>query len=109
MAKILNVDGLAQEKKEIVLKGITHVIKEMSVEDFLVTMEAADKLEVDSSPKAQIDAIVAMVARAIPSLTDVEARALPFDQLNAIASFIRGEISDSIKHAITEEKDKAGN
>lgn len=108
MAKILNVDGLTKEKKEIVLKGVSHEIKEMSVDDFLATMDTASKLDKDASPKAQIDAVVAMIVRAIPSLDEKDIRALPFEQLNAIASFIRGEIPDEIKDAVSEAKD-AGN
>jgi hypothetical protein len=102
MAKILNVDGLAKERKEIVLKGVTHEIKEMSVDDFLVAMNTADVLDKDSSPKAQIDAIVTMVSRAIPTLQEAEIRGLPFEQLNAISAFIRGEVPDEIKNAVTE-------
>lgn len=109
MAKILNVDGLAKERKEIVLKGVTHEIREMSVDDFLVTMATADKLEKDSTPKAQVDAIISMVSRAIPTLTEAETRSLPFEQINAIAAFIRGELPDEIKDAISEVKDNAGN
>lgn len=106
MAKILNVDGLAKERREIVLKGVTHEIREMTVEDFLVAMDRAEKLDNDASPKAQVDAIVGMIVNAIPTLKEDEVRGLPFDQLNAISAFIRGEVPDEIKDAISEAKAK---
>lgn len=74
----------------------------MSVDDFLETMNTAELLDKDSSPKAQVDAIIAMICRAIPTLKEAEVRGLPFDQLNAISAFIRGEIPDEIKDAVSE-------
>jgi uncharacterized protein (DUF2267 family) len=103
MAKVFNVDQLAEETRQIVLKGKTHEIKPMSVDDFLATMAEADKLDKDASPQAQIDAVVKTIARAIPTLSEDDVKALPFDQMNAIAQFIRGDIPEELKKAVEEK------
>ncbi len=105
MSKVFNVDQLAEETREIVLKGVTHEVKAMSVDDFLATMAQAEKLEKDNGPTAQIDAIVKTIARAIPSLTEADIRGLPFEQMNAISQFIRGDIPDELKDKVTEKEE----
>lgn len=108
MAKVFNVDALAKESREIVLKGVTHQVREMSVDDFLAAMKTADELEnKDAGPETQINALVSTVHRAIPTLTVEECRVMPFEHLNAISQFIRGEIPDGLKEVPVEEGKEA--
>lgn len=103
MAKIFNVDELAKEERSIVLKGKTHAVNEMSVDSYLKTMKIANDLdspEKKNSQEAQISAVVQTIALAIPTITAEELRALPFDQMNAIAQFVRGEVPDALKGAV---------
>lgn len=103
MAKIFNVDELAKEERSIVLKGKTHAVNEMSVDSYLKTMKIANDLdspEKKNSQEAQISAVVQTIALAIPTITAEELRALPFDQMNAIAQFVRGEVPDALKDAV---------
>ena len=104
MAKVFNVDALAKESREIVLKGITHEVREMSVDDFLAAMKTADDLEKATGPEEQIEALVKTVHRAIPTLSVEVIREMPFDHLNAISQFIRGEIPDGLKEVATGEE-----
>ena len=96
MAKVFNVDALSKESREIVLKGITHEVREMSVDDFLAAMKTADELEQATGPEAQIEALVKTVNRAIPTLSITDIRNMPFDHLNAIQQFIRGDIPEGL-------------
>lgn len=106
MAKVFNVDALAEETREIVLKGTTHAVLPMDVDGFLKTLEVADELEKDKSPEAQVGAVVKMINRAIPTLSAEEIRKLPFHQMNAISAFIRGEVPDELKDAVSTDEAK---
>lgn len=104
MTRVLNVDGLAQEKREIVLNGKTHEIKELSVDGFLATMDFAKSKEGDTSTGSGIDSAVHMILLAIPTLTVSDIRALPPQHMWAIVNFIQGDVPDEIKQAVSEAK-----
>lgn len=104
MAKVFNVDALAKEERSIVLKGVSHDIVEMSVDSYLKTMAIAkelDKEENKTSQEAQITAVLQTIILGIPTVDEATLRALPFDQMNAIAQFVRGEIPDALKDVVT--------
>lgn len=103
MAKVFNVDSLAKETREIVLFGDTHKVVEMSVNSYLETMAIAAKLEKEenkTSQEAQIDAVIDTILLGVPTLDKKTLRELPFDQMNAIAQFVRGEVPDALKDAV---------
>ena len=103
MAKVFNVDALAKEEREIVLNGVTHKVLEMSVDSYLKTMALAenlDKEENKSNQEVQIDAVLKSITLGIPTLDTETLKKLPFDQMNAIAQFVRGEVPDQLKEAI---------
>jgi hypothetical protein len=103
MAKVFNVDALAKEERSIVLKGVTHEVVEMSVDSYLKTMAIAlelDKDENKSSQEAQISAVLKTIVLGIPTVDEATLRALPFDQMNAIAQFVRGEVPDALKEVV---------
>lgn len=103
MAKVFNVDALAKEERSIVLKGVTHNVVEMSVDSYLKTMAIAqelDKEENKTSQDAQIGAVLKTIILGIPTVDEATLRALPFDQMNAIAQFVRGEVPDALKEAV---------
>lgn len=104
MAKIFNVDELAKEERSIVLKGVTHQVVEMSVDSYLKTMaiaKALDQEENKSSQEAQVNAVLKTIVLGIPTLNEETLRVLPFEQMNAIAQFVRGEIPDALKDAVS--------
>jgi hypothetical protein len=103
MAKVFNVDALAKEEREIVLFGTTHKVVEMSVDSYLKTMSIAEELEKEenkSNQEVQINAVLKAITLGIPTLDADTLRKLPFDQMNAIAQFVRGEVPDQLKDAI---------
>lgn len=103
MAKIFNVDALAKEERAITLGGVNHPVIDMSVDAYLATMKLAnelDKPENKDSQEAQINAVVNTICLAVPSISAEVLRSLPFDQMNAISQFVRGEVPDVLKDAV---------
>lgn len=103
MAKVFNVDELAKEVRAIKLFGVEHPVVEMTVDSYLKTMAIAkelDKAENKSNQEAQIDAVIQTIVLAVPTLDSATLRSLPFDQMNAIAQFVRGEVPDALKEAV---------
>ena len=106
MAKVFNVDALAKEERSITLHGVNHPVVDMSVDAYLATMKIAaelDKVENKNSQEAQINAVVSTICLAVPSISADVLRALPFDQMNAISQFVRGDVPDALKDAVTTE------
>lgn len=91
MAKILNLDKLsAADSRELVFKGVTHVVKEMTVENYIETMREAARLENASVPE-QIEATIDMIVRSIPSLTVADLKGYDLKILGRIVAFVRGD------------------
>lgn len=92
MAKILNLDALSAktETRELIINGVSHAIKEMTVQNFIETTRAAAKLS-DSPVSDQIEATIEMLVRSIPTLKSEDLKAFDLIALGKIVSFVRGE------------------
>lgn len=90
--KILNLDTLPTKapRRQVTLGGVSYDVQEMSVEDFIETNLAAERLEADNNPKAQMAEMVASVKRAVPTVPVDELNRLPLEKLGVLVAFIRG-------------------
>ena len=108
--KVLNLDRLVtKNQRELVLGGVAHVINDMTVENFIETTKAAEKIE-SAGMAEQIAATVEMVLRSVPTLKDSELKGMSLDNLRTIVSFVRGdddvpgvESSDAPVEEVTED------
>lgn len=92
MAKVLNLDALApKEVRELHLAGKVYVVREMSVGDFIEGSRLAESLEGETSVAAQMEASVKLIKHSIPDIDEDTLKRLNFDQLSAVAKFVRGE------------------
>jgi hypothetical protein len=105
MAKILNLDKLVAEKRYLKLFGKEYLIEEMTVDNFLITSDEAEKLKDERSIPKQVDATVKMLRRSIPSCPEDVLRKLPLAQLQAVTAFVRG---DDEQEAVESKEDHAG-
>jgi hypothetical protein len=102
--KVFNVDALTKAPMRVVLlDGVEHEIVQMSVADYLATLDMAEELEKDNTVQSQIKGIVAIVARAIPTLTEERLLKIDFDTLTSIAAFVRGEIPEELASALEQD------
>lgn len=90
--KILNLDDLPTSTplRQITLKGVTYDVLEMSVEGFIETNLAADRLEGVTDLQIQLDETVASILRACPTVPREVLTKLPLEKLGVLAQFIRG-------------------
>jgi hypothetical protein len=90
--KLLNLDELATEEKVIKLDGADHLMREMTVQEFVDKAKAARDLEASApaTPEtldAKIVSVIAMIADAFPTITSERLGQLSLPQLNAILEF----------------------
>ena len=90
MAKLLNLNELAQEIREVKIGDKVHRVREMTVDAFIKTTQVAEALGDEASIAKQMQAVVEMIQLAIPTLTIEEITELSVDQLHALSTFIRG-------------------
>lgn len=95
--KVLNLDGFAQVKRQLSLKGQNHDVLETSVQQFIDNLAAAEALESagEKTPDTlsrQVKASVDAILESVPSMDRADLVGLPIEALTAIMKFIRGEM-----------------
>lgn len=90
--KLLDLDAIApKEEIKIRLNGVIHVMKEMTVEDFVwATKETQEREEGGDTPEnmaASVDSMIEVLCRQFPTATAEEFRALNFQKLNKLLRF----------------------
>lgn len=98
--KILNLDQYAEVKRKVTLKGVSHDVEEVSVQDFVNNYSAAEQLEkdhVDGVPLGKgVEMSILAIRASVPTLEDATIRALKMPQMSALLQFIRGELDPEI-------------
>lgn len=89
MTKLLNLDELPTAADvAIVLNGRRHVMKPMTLGDFIRQQKAAEALKGQNNVAAEIDTLIGVVVTAFPTLPRDEVEALDLGRLNAIFDFL---------------------
>jgi hypothetical protein len=104
--KILNLDKIApQPTRSMLLGGVKHPILPMTVENFILTTEKVQQLATtDATYADQINSTIEMILRSVPSLTHEMLNSRALDELNTIATFVRGEDVDGQEDEADEGK-----
>ena len=111
MAKVLNLDALsaASMGRELVIKGKSYDIPKMTVDNFIETTRAAERLEKSDSLADQIEATVQMIMRAVPGVPREALGSYSLENLGKIAAFVRGDALAEATEKLTEaEAGEAG-
>jgi hypothetical protein len=89
--KIINIDDLAQASKAIVIDGVTHEMREMTVQEFINKAAEARKAETERKDlplESQMELAVNMVHDAFPTVSKDRLSKLKIGQLTAIIELI---------------------
>lgn len=95
--KTLNIDALAKSNRTLTLGGKTYEVQEMTVENFIETTKAAEKLGPDASFVEQVEATIDMIQRHVPLIERSVLKKLSLEQLTTITQFVRGELDGDAK------------
>lgn len=101
--KVLNLDVFAKANRTITLAGKTYQVVEMTVENFIETTKAAEKLGSDASFVQQVEATILMIERSVPELDSAILKQLSLEQLTTIIKFVRGDLDEVAAAEGTEE------
>ena len=107
--KVLILDGFAQVKRQMTLKGVNHDVLETSVQQFIDNLAAAEALEAkgEKTPETlsqQVKASVDAILESVPTIDRADLVALPIEALSAIMKFIRGELDPDVVGAQAGEQ-----
>lgn len=105
--KTLNLDALAKTNRTITLGGKDYEVVEMTVENFIETTKAAEKLGDSASFVEQMEAAIEMILRSVPTIERNTLNRLSLEQLTTIVKFVRGDL-DSTEAPPQAEGDQAG-
>lgn len=92
---ILNIDGFAKTKREVVFAGVTYAVEELSVQQFIDNMKAAEEIEasgVKSSVSESFEKAIASISESIPTLPVDVIRSMKLPVMTAILQFLRGDL-----------------
>jgi len=109
--KLLNLDklGANTEERRIQVNGKSYVVDDMTVENFIVTTEAAEAISESDSMAVQVKATVEMIVRSVPTIDRVTLSGLKLESLKAIVAFIRGDDVEGVESSIdTDAEGDAG-
>lgn len=109
--KVLNLDQFEGDvKRSVTIKGTSYDVVEMSTQNFIDTMRDAERLskKVDISPMDELESVITLIRRSIPTCPEEVLRAEPMVKLGIIVKFLRGEMDDRIAQAVQQEEDAGG-
>lgn len=100
MTKLLNLDAMMpEESREVLMNGKVYQIKEMTVEDFMLMTQLAEKLQETTRVQDHINHTIELITQVCPGMPKDELNALSINKLSALAKFIRGDEPEEIKKA----------
>ena len=95
--KMLNLDKVITGAvvRELVLGGKSHPVHAMSVENFIMTSEAIDRVK-DADLTEQVKETIKTICRSVPSIDPAELGPLPIEKLQVVLAFVRGDEPEEI-------------
>lgn len=94
--KVLNIDALAQAKRQIKMNGRDHDVLETSVQKFIDNLKAAENLEAARSEplklSEQMEKTIDTILESVPTMPREDLTGKPIEMLTVILNFLRGEL-----------------
>lgn len=105
--KILNLDKLdTSGKRQLRIAGKDYPVLGMTVDNFIATTLEAEKLEKEQNltPRHEVEAMINVILRSVPSAPRELLTNLQLEQLRAIGDFIRGEDVEGATEELAEDE-----
>lgn len=89
MTKFLDLDAISSPVDfTIKFKGVEHPVKETTVEDFIETQRLIDSHPMTGTIAGELELMIKLIKRVVPTIPEEELRGLTFTQLSAIRDFV---------------------
>jgi len=95
MTKMLNLDDLAQEQRQLRWKGQVYQMKEMSVDDFIKITKMSESISKDATVAEQMDMAIQLISYSFPEIGVEQLKTLEMPQLNALVDFTMAANEDA--------------
>jgi len=96
----LDLDAVASTVDfTIKIKGVEYKVEESSVDDFIANAKAVENMGMSASPADELELILSVLKRALPSCEEGVLRGLKLSQLNRIREFVmtaNGELGEEV-------------
>lgn len=99
--KVLDLDKFGEDAgRTLTIGGVAYPVIEMTVDNFIETTKEAARLEKEGASMAeQIDAMVSMISRSIPTVPETELRKLSLIKLGIVVNFLQGKMDQLLEEA----------
>lgn len=106
--KILKIDAFAAPKRFLEMDGQKYPVNDINVQTFIDSLKRAEEIEAkakiagkvgEPTPLEALEAVVASIVEAIPTLPIDKVRALSSVQMGMVMDFIRGELDSEVADA----------
>lgn len=111
--KIFNIDAFAQPKRAIEISGVKHPIRDLSVQQFIDNLKAAEELEGQIEKGTAVTTMIVELNRAvdnvvecIPSLERSMVASWSPDLVAEVMRFVRGDMDKEIAADAAEGEQK---
>jgi hypothetical protein len=110
----LDLDSVASSVDfTIKLGGVEHKVEESSVDDFIANAKAVEALALTASPVDELNLILGILGRALPTCNEAQLRKLKLNQLHKIREFVMTANGEKGEEAAageaTASEDASGN
>jgi hypothetical protein len=108
MTKVINLDQLETKKdKAVILKGVEHIMKTLTVKDYILQLKTQQEIEKLSTAEEQtvetadklIELTVDALSQMFPTIAREDLLSLNMDQLNAMRALAEGYAEEEAPEA----------
>lgn len=85
----LDLDALVPAQVGVKIDGVTHVIQQVSVEIFIENVKLIQAVGETLTPDAEVELIVKLVSKSLPTLGEAGLRKLTLPQLRKLMEYVR--------------------
>lgn len=85
----LDLDAILPERVGVKINGVTHIIQEVSVETFIENMKLVQSVGENIAPEEEIELIVKLTSKSLPSLGEDGLKQLTLPQLRNLLEYVR--------------------
>lgn len=98
MSNLLNLDEIeVGDEKSFTFGGETHVMKALSVGEYVKQVKALEAMNGSESQAETINFMIKSVRAAFPTLSQEDAEKMTFDQIDMLMKHVQGDVTEEME------------